>query len=1214
MALGGASVVVIDIAARFLDQTNPGVDNATKKVDKFEQSVKKTQDQIKKLDGAKANPTLGIKDKATEIVNKVTGTLKNLAGKTFSFTAKVIDYATKPLRGILNFATSIQGVITGIFAGLAAKKIVMQPIELADSITSAEIGFETLFKSADKAKKMMDDINQFAKETPFKTAGVIAQTQKMIAMGWNAGDVIKDLRTIGDAAAGTGKGDEGLASITYALSEIKSKGKLSTQELNQLASAGIKAKAYIAQGLGYGTSDAGLQKSAKAIEDGLVGADQAINYIMAGMKEFEGLMDKTANKTVDGLKSQIEDAFEISIISKWGRGLQRGAIAGLGKVVDLLNNSEKGMENFGKMAEEFAYKLSNKAATALGNVIDKIQTVTNTDAFKNADLGGKIKILWGEVIAKPFDEWWSSKGQKWLADKALTIGKGIGGAIKGGLLALIGVDASGAIEDGLSIGANFAQGFIDGFDAGKVISATLGKVGSSAGKTVTGQGNIGDMLITALAAYGIFKGGKGIRNILFGKPEVSKGLVGGAKATWNWGKNIFKGGKAATTVADTAVDVAKVAKTADVATDIAKTTTKTIPILDQYGNVIKNVVKTTDALGDTAKVVKGVDAVADSAKAATTAAKGLGKVKGVPVVGTAIGLAASGLVIASAPKEERAKEATGEVGSIAGGLAGLKIGAAIGTAIAPGIGTAIGGAIGGIGGALGGEKLAEWVFDLFDYKRRQQKELLQIGDDLKTAGKQYDQITAKTGATKDIIQEYKDLSQAIADGKTPSEELGEKQARLLEIADLLKAAYPELISQYDAENGKIKDRIPLIEKEVELIEKREKMKLTQQVDDAKAKVPQLQEEISSLETKTEKLEAQWTSAQKLRQGLTDIQEEWQNWVDQPDSDARTAKFDELITKANDLSKSLGFDYDFSGAGFAGIWATIDEYSKKTADLLQQYEDSSAKLDTAKESLNGYYEAATKLVQLEYGVNLQDGIDKINNLSAASGELAQNGQVSEETLAKIKDILPDFAENTGTAEEKQKLLKDAITAIKTPLQEAATKVGNLNTELGKLPSEKKIKVEVIYNQTGSPPQGAQVNAKPNANGNIIDRPTVALMGEAGPEAIIPLSGQRRERGISLWEKAGQMLGVRAYADGGIVGSTRNAINTAEITRGTGGVTMPISLGGVEFNIQLPSGGDAQDILTAVKEKAAEIANILGLEMANKLVKIFANLSMEAEGVK
>ncbi|WP_342435916.1 hypothetical protein NSS79_20550 [Paenibacillus sp. FSL L8-0436] len=57
----------------------------------------------------------------------------------------------------------------------------------------------------------------------------------------------------------------------------------------------------------------------------------------------------------------------------------------------------------------------------------------------------------------------------------------------------------------------------------------------------------------------------------------------------------------------------------------------------------------------------------------------------------------------------------------------------------------------------------------------------------------------------------------------------------------------------------------------------------------------------------------------------------------------------------------------------------------------------------------------------------------------------------------------------------------------------------------------------------------------ANGDIITRPHIGLVGEAGPEAIIPLSGGRRKRGVELWERAGQMLGVRAYANGGIVGA-------------------------------------------------------------------------------
>lgn len=57
----------------------------------------------------------------------------------------------------------------------------------------------------------------------------------------------------------------------------------------------------------------------------------------------------------------------------------------------------------------------------------------------------------------------------------------------------------------------------------------------------------------------------------------------------------------------------------------------------------------------------------------------------------------------------------------------------------------------------------------------------------------------------------------------------------------------------------------------------------------------------------------------------------------------------------------------------------------------------------------------------------------------------------------------------------------------------------------------------------------------ANGGVINRPHLGLVGEAGPEAIIPLSAGRRQRGVELWEKAGAMLGVRAYANGGIVGA-------------------------------------------------------------------------------
>ena len=125
---------------------------------------------------------------------------------------------------------SIKSLVLAITAGLAAKTLIGNPINLADSYSSAKIGFSTLL-GAEGGQKMMDDLDVFAKKTPFKTSGVIANAQKMMAMGWDVDTLLEDMEVIGNAAAATGKMDQGLESIVRALSQIKTKGRLSTEEL-----------------------------------------------------------------------------------------------------------------------------------------------------------------------------------------------------------------------------------------------------------------------------------------------------------------------------------------------------------------------------------------------------------------------------------------------------------------------------------------------------------------------------------------------------------------------------------------------------------------------------------------------------------------------------------------------------------------------------------------------------------------------------------------------------------------------------------------------------------------------------------------------------------------------------------------------------------------------------------------------------------------------
>ncbi len=67
----------------------------------------------------------------------------------------------------------------------------------------------------------------------------------------------------------------------------------------------------------------------------------------------------------------------------------------------------------------------------------------------------------------------------------------------------------------------------------------------------------------------------------------------------------------------------------------------------------------------------------------------------------------------------------------------------------------------------------------------------------------------------------------------------------------------------------------------------------------------------------------------------------------------------------------------------------------------------------------------------------------------------------------------------------------------------------------------------------------------ANGGYINRPHLGLVGEAGPEMIIPLSASRRARAMDLYNQTGQMLGVRAYANGGLVGGSVKTPNSQPV---------------------------------------------------------------------
>ena len=135
--------------------------------DSASQVINKVRDNLDYLKQHKGQVTIAAIDKATNVISETKNRVLALSGKTFRFTLGVIDKATAPLQKIWNYATSLKGIMTGIFAGAAAQKFVMKPAQMAIDRQNVTTAFENLLGSKDAATERVSDLTSFAGQTPF---------------------------------------------------------------------------------------------------------------------------------------------------------------------------------------------------------------------------------------------------------------------------------------------------------------------------------------------------------------------------------------------------------------------------------------------------------------------------------------------------------------------------------------------------------------------------------------------------------------------------------------------------------------------------------------------------------------------------------------------------------------------------------------------------------------------------------------------------------------------------------------------------------------------------------------------------------------------------------------------------------------------------------------------------------------------------------------
>jgi tape measure domain-containing protein len=516
--------IVIDVVSEYSDhassglqQTGKNAEKASREMDKLgkkrvkpklglEDKASPVLDKFgKKGDGLGKKtwtPKLGLKDTATAGIKKAMSAGMSFGRKTFSAVLKIDDKVTSQIKKIPSVISKIKNSIFslktlagGVMTGIATKKLIADPVSLADEFQTYQIGFETMLKSKKKATKFMDSAKKFASDTPFDTSAVVSNAQKMLAYGFSDKDIIPDLKKIGNASAALGAGEEGISRVSRALGQMKTNGRLNAEDMNQLTDVGINAWKYLADA--EGKSIAQIREMS---QNGEISGDKAVKTILNGLKEFDGMMDKTSNSTVSGLMSNIKDTFDINIVSKWGKGLQKGATKGLGEFADYLDKSDAKLKEAGTSLEKLGEYASTSVFKGLEKAGDKIDDLISMPKFQNASIGGKISIAWDELIANPFSNWWDSKGKPAIVKKITGIGKDIakagGNWFKESLKDLLPGGDKAGIEDYLA-GFLGLSGGLKLFKGGKSLYDLITGGSGGGGKTNPLGDSIGTINVSA---------------------------------------------------------------------------------------------------------------------------------------------------------------------------------------------------------------------------------------------------------------------------------------------------------------------------------------------------------------------------------------------------------------------------------------------------------------------------------------------------------------------------------------------------------------------------------------------------------------------------------------------------------------------------------------------------------------------------------------------
>src|SRR3990167_263564 len=299
----------------------------------------------------------------------------------------LINQASAGLNALLKQFTDLSklgrvAVVGAIgLVALAISKLTIESVKAAAKLEQYALSFEIMTGSASKARRLLDDLFDFAAKTPFEIDGITESAKMLLAMGIESENVIGTLKILGDVASGLGVPMERLA---HNYGQVKAQAKLTGRELMDFAIAGVPLLQELAQNMNKTTGEIRdmLRKGDITFKD----VEHAFVTMTSEGGKFYDMMFRQS-KTLFGIFSNIKDNL-----------VQIGQLLGtplLGPLKAFFNGFLNGLVAIKDGLRDMRYEIENKQFSALktfGNLMYSLVLKAQEANDKASQFGKQTKI------------------------------------------------------------------------------------------------------------------------------------------------------------------------------------------------------------------------------------------------------------------------------------------------------------------------------------------------------------------------------------------------------------------------------------------------------------------------------------------------------------------------------------------------------------------------------------------------------------------------------------------------------------------------------------------------------------------------------------------------------------------------------------------------------------------------------------------------------